>query len=114
MMWCSPDMRAYIFCQGIICNFFIIAMTEYFLQDRDLGLRSSCTTDNLVRSPSVAGTNGGRLADDLDEANTDYAESDVMLGGGNTSNSNGSNERGNGNSKQNTIRFEMNLSKEID
>ena len=70
------------------------------MQDRDLGLRASCTTENLVRSPSVAGTNGGRLCDDLDEVNTDYAESDVMLGGAATSNSNGSNERGtNGNGK---------------
>ena len=39
------------------------------------------------------------MNDDLDEANTDYAESDVMLGGANTSNSNGSNDRTNGNSK---------------
>ena len=53
-----------------------------------------------MRSPSVAGTNGGHMNDDLDEANTDYAESDVMLGGANTSNSNGSNDRTNGNSKQ--------------
>ena len=64
-----------------------------------MGIRPSCTTENLVRSPSVAGTNGGRLVDDLDDVNTDYAESDVMLGGATTSNSNGSNDRGNGNSK---------------
>ena len=64
-------------------------------------MRASCTTENLVRSPSVAGTNGGHINDDLDEANTDYAESDVMLGGANTSNSNGSNDRTNGNSKLN-------------
>lgn len=43
------------------------------------------------------------MNDDLDEANTDYAESDVMLGGANTSNSNGSNDRTNGNSKQNSF-----------
>ena len=54
-----------------------------------------------MRSPSVAGTNGGHINDDLDEVNTDYAESDVMLGGANTSNSNGSNDRANGNSKFN-------------
>ena len=53
-----------------------------------------------MRSPSVAGTNGGHIIDDLDEVNTDYAESDVMLGGATTSNSNGSNDRTtNGNSK---------------
>ena len=63
-------------------------------------MRASCTTENLVRSPSVAGTNGGHIIDDLDEVNTDYAESDVMLGGATTSNSNGSNDRTtNGNSK---------------
>ena len=64
-----------------------------------MGIRASCTTENLVRSPSVAGTNGGHINDDLDEVNTDYAESDVMLGGANTSNSNGSNDRANGISK---------------
>ena len=69
-------------------------------------MRASCTTENLVRSPSVAGTNGGHIIDDLDEVNTDYAESDVMLGGATTSNSNGSNDRtANGNSKSTFIRF---------
>merc|ERR1711962_1426951 len=43
----------------------------------DYGMRSSCTAENL-RSPSVAGTHG-RIDDDID-LNTDYAESDVMLG----------------------------------
>ena len=43
------------------------------------------TAENL-RSPSVAGTHGR----DEDDLNTDYAESDVMLGGGSNSN-NGSN-----------------------
>ena len=63
-------------------------------------MRASCTAENLVRSPSVAGTNGGQLVDDLDEVNTDYAESDVMLGGAATSNSNNSNDHPcNGNSK---------------
>ena len=69
-------------------------------------MRASCTTENLVRSPSVAGTNGGHIIDDLDEVNTDYAESDVMLGGATTSNSNGSNDRtANGNGKSPFIRF---------
>ena len=59
---------------------------------QDLGLRGSCTADNL-RSPSVAGTNG-RINGDLDDdLNTDYAESDVMLGG-NGSNGNGSGASG--------------------
>lgn len=51
-----------------------------------MGLRSSCTTDNL-RCPSVAGTNGR----DDDDLNTDYAESDVMLGGPGSNSNNGSN-----------------------
>lgn len=55
------------------------------MQDRELGLRNSCTAENL-RSPSVAGTNGR----DDDDLNTDYAESDVMIGGGTGTNSNGS------------------------
>ena len=50
-------------------------------------MRSSCTAENL-RSPSVAGTHGR----DDDDMNTDYAESDVMLGVG--TNSNGSNNNG--------------------
>ena len=37
-----------------------------------------CHTLLALRSPSVAGTNGR----DDDDINTDYAESDVMLGGG--------------------------------
>ncbi len=54
-------------------------------------MKTSCTADNL-RSPSVAGTNGR----DDEDLNTDYAESDVMLGGcGTGTNSNGSNN-GNG------------------
>ena len=52
-------------------------------------MRPSCTAENL-RSPSVAGTHG---RDDELDLNTDYAESDVMLGGctGTGTNSNGSN-----------------------
>lgn len=61
----------------------------HHITDRDMGMRNSCTTENL-RSPSVAGTNGR----DDDDLNTDYAESDVMLGG---NNSNGSNNGGNNN-----------------
>ena len=58
-------------------------------------MRSSCTAENL-RSPSVAGTHGrGTIDDDID-LNTDYAESDVMLGerAGTGTNSNGSNNNG--------------------
>ena len=73
-------------------HLFSIHTKRYFClsQERDLGLRTSCTVENL-RSPSVAGTNGR----DDDDLNTDYAESDVMLGGGTGTNSNGSNN-GNG------------------
>ena len=57
-------------------------------------MRSSCTAENL-RSPSVAGTHGRTIDDDID-LNTDYAESDVMLGerAGTGTNSNGSNNNG--------------------
>ena len=60
-------------------------------------MRSSCTAENL-RSPSVAGANHSRgiaIDDDID-LNTDYAESDVMLGGraGTGTNCNGSNNNG--------------------
>ena len=74
-------------------------------------MRASCTQDNL-RSPSVLGhhgnprhsvpsgvplAQGGGLDDD--DANTEYAESDVMLGAGSSSGagsagSNGSNQNG--------------------
>ncbi len=54
-------------------------------------MRSSCTADNLMRSPSVA----GRIdALDNDDAHTDYAESDVMLGGNNSNGSHGTNSNG--------------------
>ena len=58
-------------------------LKRFALQDRDFALRSSVTAENL-RSPSVAGTHGR----DDDDLNTDYAESDVMLGGAPSSNSN--------------------------
>ena len=61
-----------------------------------MGLRASCTTENL-RSPSVAGTNGR----DDDDINTDYAESDVMLGGGANSANTNSNGSNNGNATNN-------------
>ena len=56
---------------------------------QEYAMRPSCTAENL-RSPSVAGTHG---RDDELDLNTDYAESDVMLGGctGTGTNSNGSN-----------------------
>ena len=69
---------------------YVFSIFLFISQERDLGLRTSCTVENL-RSPSVAGTNGR----DEDDLNTDYAESDVMLGGGTGTNSNGSNN-GNG------------------
>ena len=64
---------------------------------QDYGMRSSCTAENL-RSPSVAGANHSRgiaIDDDID-LNTDYAESDVMLGecAGTDTYSNGSNNNG--------------------
>lgn len=64
-----------------------VQSSDCFSQDYG-GLRSSCTAENL-RSPSVAGTHGR----DDDDLNTDYAESDVMLGcsGTATNSNNGSN-----------------------
>merc|ERR550517_2302381 len=74
------------------------ALTGEIHQITDLaGLHGSCTADNL-RSPSVTGTNG--RDDDID-LQTDYAESDVMLGGGGppgpgNGSGNGSGSNGNG------------------
>lgn len=77
----------------------------HHITDRDYALRSSVTAENL-RSPSVAGTHGR----DDDDLNTDYAESDVMLGGAPSSNSNnGSNnnstEEGGGRNSNNNPRY---------
>ncbi|XP_059087357.1 uncharacterized protein LOC131883801 [Tigriopus californicus] len=73
---------------------------EALHHSRDDGiLRGSCTAENL-RSPSALGGTMGRVnghvgqhsSGDLvdDDAHTEYAESDVMLGGNGTSSSNGS------------------------
>ena len=80
------------------------------LFQRDDGLmRASCTAENL-RSPSVVNparistvmnsasnavnNNNTGLVNDDEEINTDYAESDVMLGGGSNSSGRGSDTNG--------------------
>ena len=85
----------------------VLIVEHFVLQDRDYALRSSVTAENL-RSPSAAGTHG--RDDDID-LNTDYAESDVMLGGGapssnsNNGSNNNSTEEGGGRNSNNNPRY---------
>ena len=85
----------------------VLIVEHFALQDRDYALRSSVTAENL-RSPSAAGTHG--RDDDID-LNTDYAESDVMLGGGapssnsNNGSNNNSTEEGGGRNSNNNPRY---------